>query len=56
MNVDEKLGFVVNVSLTDLKSTQKDEGIHKQILYVKCVINNIFNFRAVPHLHNAILS
>ena len=36
MNVDEKLGFVVNVSLTDLKSTQKDEGIHK--LFVKCKI------------------
>ena len=36
MNVDEKLGFVVDVSLTDLKSTQKDEGIHK--LFVKCKI------------------
>ena len=36
MNVDEKLGFVVNVSLTDLKSTQMDEGIHK--LFVKCKI------------------
>ena len=36
MNVDEKLGFVVNVSLTDLKSTQDNEGIHK--LFVKCKI------------------
>ena len=56
MNVDEKFGFNDDVSRTDVKSTQKDEGIHKQILYVKCVINNIFNFRVVPHLHNAILS
>ena len=54
MNVDKKLGFVVDVSLTDLKSTQNDEGIHK--LFVKCIINNRVNFRATPHLHHTILS
>ena len=36
MNVDEKFGFNDDVSLTDVKSTQKDEGIHK--LFVKCKI------------------
>ena len=38
MNVDEKFGFEDDVSLTDVKSTQTDEGIHTEILFVKCKI------------------
>ena len=38
MNVDEKFGFNDDMSRTDVKSTQNDEGIHKQILFVKCMI------------------
>ena len=56
MNVDEKFGFDDDVGHTDVKSTQTDEGIHKGILFLKCIINNIVNFRATPHLHHTILS
>ena len=43
MNVDEKYGFDDDSSLTDVKSTQTDEGIHKEILFVKCIITELIS-------------
>ena len=43
MNVDEKFGFNDDMSRTDVKSTQKDEGIHRQILFVKCKITELIS-------------